>query len=211
LDHATKAAATGVVVRPLFRNLVNRYAVSLGLLFVPPFAALYALTAQGGDWMYIVLVQAVITVAAFVLIQAVQRVKIVIVEDGFVETPLLTRPVHIPRSAMSSIRIVPVTDGNSAQFHNQLFLQDSEGVTLMRMRGRIWGNEAVDRVAGVFDLPVVRDDVPKVMAELRKDPLVQLYWFERHPYMWAIGMAAIAVAVFAPVLTLIESLINVGS
>jgi hypothetical protein len=208
MHRPTIATAEGrVVLRPLIRSLRARYSLSIALLLGPPLATLFVLTRHDDGWHYILLVTVILTIGGLLLSRVLKRAQIEIIDDGVIETLPFTGRVRIPRGEITSIRIIPVTDGNSATSFDQLFLQDSQGATRLRMRGQLWGRESVDSVAAAFDVPVTRGDVPKVMAEVRRDGLVRLYWHERHPVLRAAMIAILTVVALGPVLWFIQSLI----
>ncbi|THG29901.1 hypothetical protein [Naasia lichenicola] len=205
--HADLLAGEGTVIRPLVSTLTRRYAVSATCLIVPPLTALYALTVSNGTWGYIVLLQVVMLAISIFLRRILARAKVVFSPHGFTETDLFGPPMVTRREEMRSILLIPVTDGNSSSSFDHLFLLDADDRVRLRMRGRFWGEEALRTVVSLYELPVTRIAETRTLTDLRGDFSRYLFWRERHPYLLALFMAVGIVALFGPVLWMIETLL----
>ncbi len=205
--HADVLAGERTVIRPLVSTLTKRYAISATCLILPPLAALYALTVPNGTWGYIVLLNVVMLAISIFLRRILARAEVVFTPDGITETDLFGPPMVTRRDEMRSILLIPVTDGNSSVTFDHLFLLDENDRVRLRMRGRFWGKEALRTVVSLYELPVTRIAETRTLSDLRGDFSRYLFWRERHPYLLALFMAVGIVALFGPVLWLIDTLL----
>ncbi|THG30051.1 hypothetical protein [Naasia lichenicola] len=194
-----------VVVRPLISKLLTRYWISALCMGLPPVITLYVFSLAAGEWAYVLLLHVIPTAIGFVLTMSLRRSRVVLSPEGITETDLFTAPVSTPRAEMSSILMVPVTDGNSSTAHNHLFLFDHDGRTRLRMRGAFWGEEALENVVRSFDLPVVRVEKVATMSDLRAEYGSAIYWRERHPYLLGVVIGIGIVVLTGPVLWMVDS------
>lgn len=81
---------------------------------------------------------------------------------------------------VASAALITVYDEGSLQPTPHLFLLDSAGHTLLRMRGRYWRDDQMRLVAGHFGVPVTEAVEPVTSRELRMQHAARLTWTERH-------------------------------
>ena len=204
---AATASAQTVRVRPLVSRLTSRYWLSAHCLALPPLITLYVFTAGSGRWGYVLLLHVVLIAIGLVLTWCLARAKIDLTPEGIDETDLFTKPAFTRRAEMTSVLLVPVTDGNSTAAHEHLFVIDERGRTRLRMRGQFWGPEALASVVAAYDLPVVRVDGVKTMADLRSEYSQYIFWRERHPYLLAVCVAVGIIVLIGPILWMTQTLL----
>jgi hypothetical protein len=129
-------------------------------------------------------VTAVYALAAFLL----SRVSMSIARDGVIERGFFLTN-RVPSKRIESVLILNTYRGNSLDTVLQLFLLDTNGMPLLRMRGQFWSRDSIEAMANAFDVPVRRVDGPLSRAALRRDHFALLYWFERWPWLGALVLA----------------------
>jgi len=204
---ATTLPSQTVRVRPLVSRLTSRYWLSAHCLALPPLITLYVFSAGSGRWGYILLLHLLLLAVGSVLTWCLARAKVDLTPDGIDETDLFTKPAFTRRAEMASILLVPVADGNSTAAYDHLFVIDERGRTRLRMRGQFWGPEALSSVVAAYNVPVIRADGVKTMAELRSEYSPYIFWRERHPYLLAVCVAVAIVVLIGPILWMAQTLL----
>ena len=200
-------ARSALVVHPFWRRVATTMSLSVGLAIVPPFAALYWLTASNGHWPTVLLVHAVTLAAIGAAAVRVRHVVIKIDSRGIRERGYLGRLVVTPPEHIASVLILSVLSGSSAETTTQLFVLDHRGRTRLRMRGQYWSEDALRSVEQALDVPVQRLAAPITHAELRAMHGRKLFAYERHTGLAFTLIALVATAVAVPVFVVIESLL----
>jgi hypothetical protein len=196
-----------VVLHPLWRRFARNGSVTVGLMILPPFAALYWLTAPTGGWPWIALIHAV-TVSVITLgAIGARSARITIDERGIRERGYFGRLIATPMSEIDSVLVVRVLAGSSQTTATQLFVLDAGGRTRLRMRGQFWSAEAIATVERVLDVPVQRIPAPLTRRELRLAFRSNLSAYERHPHLVFSTLAAVSAAVATPVFVTINRLL----
>jgi hypothetical protein len=195
------------VVHPLWSRFALTGSLTVGLVIVPPFAALYWLTVPTGGWPVILAIHAVTLAVATLGSLRVRHAVIKIDERGIRERGYLGRLVVTPPSDVASIVVVRVLLGSSVETTTQLFVLDAAGRTRLRMRGQYWSAEALRAVEAALDAPVQRIDSPLTREELLAAFGRNLYWYERHAGPAFTALAAVCAAVAVPVFTAINEVL----
>jgi hypothetical protein len=202
-----RVARSALVVHPFWRRVATTMSVAVGLAIVPPFAALYWLTAATGKWPAVLAVQAVTMLAITAAAIRVRHVVIKIDSRGIRERGYFGRLVVTPPEEIDSVLILSVLAGSSAETTTQLFVLDRHGRTRLRMRGQYWSEDALRDVEHALDVPVQRLPAPLTRRELRVLHGRNLLGYERHPALAFTAVALAAAAVAVPVFVEIESLL----
>jgi hypothetical protein len=70
----------------------------------------------------------------------------------------------------------------AAEPRRQLFVLDTDGRVLLRMRGDYWSTESIHSVAEhLVTVPVEHVENALTLEELQRTNPLMLYWFERRP------------------------------
>ncbi len=197
------SASTGVVVRPRAQIFSQTRLVAAALI-LPVFAAMFWFAIPRGTWprVIIALLFVVLLYAAGAVL--LRGVSIRITHDGLIERGYFIHNNRIPAKRIATALVVDVYRGASTDTTRQLFLLDSTGELLLRMRGEFWSNDDIDAVTRAFDVPVQQRQDPVTAARLRAELPELLYWFERWPWVGGLAIAG-AIALLALVLIALMS------
>ncbi len=187
------------VVRPR-SQVLGQTRIVAGALILPVFAAMLWFALPRGTWPRVIIaflfVLALYLAGAFLL----RHVSIRLTSGGLIERGFFFHDNRIPAKRIATAYLVDVYRGVSTETNRQLFLLDSTGELLLRMRGEFWTDADLERVATAFDVPIRHLPDPVTAAQLRAESPELLYWFERWPW---VGGLCVAGAISLLALTLI--------
>lgn len=188
-DAVTQQAAprTDVLLRPV-SQLRGQTRVIAAALLIPVFAAVFWFSIPRGTWPRVLVALAVVTVVYALASFLLSRVAMSIGRDGVTERGVV-RDNRVPSKRIESVLILTTYRGQSLDIVPQLFLLDTNGLLLLRMRGQFWSSQSIEAMACAFDVPVRRIDEPLSGAALRRDYEHLTYWFERWPWLGALVLA----------------------
>lgn len=201
------ARRSAVVVRPTRRILQRRGSLAIALITLPPFLALYWLTAATGGWRYVLVVHALTVAVVLLAAWRVRRISITIDEDGIRRCDALGRDRFTPAADVRSAVVVRVLSANSEGTTPHLFVLDGTGRAVLRMRGSFWSRVGLAAVERALDVPVQHLPSPVGKREFRLGFWRNLDFHERHPAVTAALFGAAGVLVATPVLVEINSLL----
>ena len=192
--------AERVKLRPhedLFRQGVVAY-----LAFMAPvFVVLYVLTIPRGPWVAVLVTHAIAIVLFIVVSVLYFRVAIWVDRTGITEIGLLGRTTRIEAADIGSLFLVEMFEASGTHTLPQLFVRDSAGKQVMRMRGQFWSKASMDTVVATLEVPKEASDQAVSSRELRDEYPGLLYWFERRPVIAALafgaGVAIVAAIVYS--------------
>jgi hypothetical protein len=176
------------VVRPRVQ-IIRQTRLAAAALILPVFAAMLWFAIPRGTWPRVIIAFAFVLALYFLGAALLRGVSIQVNGDGLVERGFFRHQNRIPAKRIATALVVDVYRGSTAETNRQLFLIDSTGELLVRMRGEFWTNDDIEAVAAAFGVPLRQAADPITAAQLRRDLPELLYWFERWP--WA-GRLAIA-------------------
>ena len=157
-------------------------------LLIPVFAAVFWFSIPRGTWPRVLVALAVVIAVYALASFLLSRVSMSIARDGVIERGFFFTN-RVPSKRIESVLILNSYRGNSLDTVLQLFLLDTNGMPLLRMRGQFWARDSIETMADAFDVPVRRVDEPVSAAVLRRDYWPLLYWFERWPWLGALVLA----------------------
>ena len=187
---STRPRTTATIVRPR-AQLVAQTRLVAAALILPIMAAMLWFAIPRGTWPRVIIAFAFVLAIYATGAALLRAVSIRLDHDAIVERGFFLRENRIPAKRVASAVILDVYRGASSETSRQLFLLDSAGVLLLRMRGEFWSNDDIETVATAVDVPVRRRPDPLTSAQLRAELPELLYWFERWP--WAGRLAAAGV------------------
>lgn len=196
-----------LVIRPVWSRVVITGSSSVGLVVLPPFLALYWLTAPTGRWPTVLAIHALTLTAVAVAALRIRCAAVRIDARGIQESRYLGRFAVTPRREIDAVIVVRVLAASSLDTESHLFVLDRAGRTRLRMRGNRWPADALSAVEQALEAPVQRPPAPLTRRELRIGFRPNLDWHERHPRVVATATALLCTAIAAPVFAAINSLI----
>ncbi len=192
-----------VVIRPRVQ-LIRQTRLAAAALILPVFAAMLWFSLPRGTWLRVAIAFAFVLALYLAGAALLRGVSIRLGPDGLVERGYFRRQSRIPAKRIATALVIDVYRGVSAETDRQLFLVDTTGELLVRMRGEFWTNEAIETVAAAFDVPIRREADPVTAAQLRHDHAELLFWFERWPWAGRLAIAGV-IALLALILIALMS------
>jgi hypothetical protein len=196
-------SSVATVLRPR-EQISSQTRLVVAALTLPILAAMLWFSIPRGTWPRVII--AFLFVAALYAIGTwlLRGVSIRIERDALVERGFFRHDNRIPAKRIATALVIDVYRGVSAETHRQLFVLDTSGELLLRMRGEFWTDDDIDAVASAYDVPVRRMPDPITAARLRAESPDLLYWFERWP--WVGGLSVVgAISLLALVLIALMS------
>jgi len=176
------------LIRPM-RRLLHQGLIATLAFLVPSFGALYFLTVPNGPWPVVVVTQVFFSLLLLLACWAYFRVAIWVSAEGITERGFFGTVTSVPAEDIHSILLAHTFHGGGAETLPQLFVCDSDGTQLVRLRGQFWSPEAMAAVTDGLGIAATDLGEPVTNRELLEQYPGLLYWFERRPYL---GMAAFA-------------------
>lgn len=168
------------VLRP-HRHLFTRGVVAILALTTPVFAVLYWLSIPTGGWPLVLIAHMLVVGVTILCVYSFFSVTITLGAHGVRERGFFGRVVEVSPAQVGSILLVQLYESSTLDTLPQLFITDTEGRLLIRMRGQFWSLDDMERVAEELDVPVTRPQESMTLAQLRRTSPELLYWFERVP------------------------------
>lgn len=199
----TQRSATARIVRPRAQIFSQTRLVAAALI-LPIFAAMFWFAIPRGTWPRVIIALVFVVVVYTAGSLLLRGVSIRIGHDGLIERGFFVHDNRIPAKRIATALVLDVYRGATTETNRQLFLLDSSGELLMRMRGEFWSNDDIEVVASAFDVPVQRRDDPITSVTLRAELPDLIYWFERWPWVGGLAIAG-AISLLALVLIALMS------
>lgn len=169
-----------LIVRPHKTLLRDTLFVFLAFC-VPTFAVLYWLNIPTGTWLPVLVAQAFITLFYVLSLVASYRIMIRIDETTISERGFFRPLTSFPLDTVGGMVLLEMYAGGALDTNLQLFVTDTAGKLLIRMRGQFWSRDDIDSLANEIDKPIVRVQEPVTLADINHLRPELLYWFERRP------------------------------
>lgn len=190
------------------RSLFWQAVAGVLAFLVPVSSTLYFLTVPSGPWPAVLASQCLVVVAFLLAYLAYRRTGFWVSRRGIIERGFFGRWTSAPVENIDAIILANTYRGSGADTAPQLFLCDSDGKQLLRMRGQFWSEANMRVVSDVLDIPLTELGESVSTSELLDTYPGLLYWFERHPVIIAVltilGVIAIALA-FSFAITLMQA------
>lgn len=177
------------VIRPV-RQLFRQGITAVIALTTPVFAVLYWMSLPSERWPIVLAVHLAVVTLTGALILGYLGASIQVSPNGIRERGFFGRVRTWPLSQIGSILVLEVYRDSALDTQPQLFVCDSDGRLLVRMRGMFWSRADMDAVIEQLDVPIEISDATFTTADLRRTRPELLYWFERLPRFSAIWVRA---------------------
>ncbi len=188
---------TGVATRVLRprAQILAQARIVVAALTLPIFTAMLWYAIPRGSWPRVVIAFGFVLLLYAAAVLLLRSVSIRVEHDAVVERGFIARS-RVPLKRVASAIVLDVYRGPSSETTRQLFLVDTAGELLLRMRGEFWAGDDIEAVATAVDVPVQRRLDPVTASAVRREMPELLYWFERWPWVGALaaagGIAALA-------------------
>jgi hypothetical protein len=167
------------------RSVLRRSAIAAAAFLVPSTVILYVLTVPNGPWIFVSSTELVILIGLFFAWIGFRRAGVWVGPKGIAERGFFGAERYVPVEEVASIVFVDKFEARQSDPIPQLFVCDSKGRQLIRMRGQFWPRKALKLVSETLPVPVTEVSDPVTAAELLEEYPGLLYWFERHPVVAA--------------------------
>ena len=162
----------------------------------PVFLTLYVLTVPEGRWAPFLVVHIVLLLLFGAALHRLKGAGIELSPDGIRERAYFMSVVTTPVDTIASVTVIRVFDSLSNDISYQLFMVDSSGRTVLRVRGQLWHRADLARITNFYSVPVDAPQEVLTGRELRRQHGGKLSWFERHALitrtLLVLGFLAIA-------------------
>jgi hypothetical protein len=190
--------AERVRLRP-HAHLFSQGIIAVVAFMTPVFVVLYVITLPRGPWEAVLVTQVLATAAVVLAAVSYFRIAIWVDRSSITEIGFFGRRTKVEVDRIGSVFVVEVFEASGTRTLPQLFVRDSEGRQLVRMRGQFWSRESMDRVLATLEVPSVEQDHSVSTRELRDEHPGLLYWFERRPVIAALVFTGVTIVVGAVV------------
>lgn len=153
------------VLRPR-QQLAARGLIAALALLVPLLIVLYWLTIPRDTWMFVAAVQLGLTVLAVVALFGVRRMRVAVTASRLESRNLLGRVTAIDTSEIASVVLVDLYQSGTLDTLPHLYLLDSAGAVLLRLRGQVWPRSGLEELIDTLGVAVVRPPDPLTLADL---------------------------------------------
>ncbi|GGE98466.1 hypothetical protein [Mycetocola zhadangensis] len=176
---ATDTTTVTVHVR---RSLLAQGIAALLALSIPIMIVLYWLTIPAGTWGWVGGAQAVVLVAVLIAAYRYTRASVTVTPTSVVEVRFFGGENHTKIEDIERVIMLEMHRTMASQSRLQMFVLDSNGRPLLRMRGEYWSRNSINRIAAqLSSAPIEHIDHPVTLDELQTSRPEMLYWFERRP------------------------------
>ncbi|PWC07664.1 hypothetical protein [Mycetocola zhujimingii] len=172
---------TTVTVR-VRRGLLAQGIIALLALSVPIMIVLYWLTIPAGTWGWVGAAQFTLLVAVLIAGYRYTRVSITATPTTLCEVRFFGGVTLTDIADVERVIMLEMHRTMASQPRLQMFVLNSSGKPLLRMRGEYWTRNSINRIAAQLStVPIEHIDHPVTLDELQTTRPEMLYWFERRP------------------------------
>jgi len=191
-----------LTVRPR-RSLVTTALLSIVLIMIPIFGALYWFGIEHNAWMPVFVVHLVVVALCLGMLFRQLSIYTAVDSTHLSGRGIFSPMVRVPLDAIASVHLVSTYLGQGAEPARQILVLDAAGRRLFRMRGNYWRAADLDAVAAALPVAptVVRE--PMSLPEFFRAYPGSAYWFENRPVLAGTLIGLMFVAVIAVALVVI--------
>jgi hypothetical protein len=189
-------------------TVLRRSAIAAFAFLIPSTVVTFLLTIPNGALLFVFAIEIAVLIALVFSVFRFSRAGFWVGTSGIAERGFFGTTRFVPVHEIGSIVVVEKFENIESDPIPQLFVCDSHGKQLIRMRGQFWTRKSMDFVSETLPVPVNEVVDPISAAELLAEYPGLLYWFERHPVVAATVFAA-AIVVGGVVLYAILSAVGV--
>lgn len=181
-----------VHVRPR-RSLLTTAFFSILLVTVIIFGVLYWFSIEHGTWRIVLVLNIVVVVASVAVLLRQLSVFTEVTETELVGRGIFSPVERVPRSAITSVALVPTYVGQAPEPVTQLLARDAEGKPLFRMRGNFWNPGDLEAVAAALNVPVTTVSETLSLRDFFRLYPGSAYWFENRPIVRVLVLGVLVV------------------
>ena len=146
---------------------------------------MYVLTVPNGPWVYVLVTELVALAGIAASAILLSRAGIWIGRDAIAERGFFGSTRVVPVDDIGSIVLVQTFEDEGIDSLPQFFVCDAAGKQLIRMRGQYWSRKKMNAVGKLLRIVPTEIHDPVSSKELLEEYPGLLYWFERHPRLFA--------------------------
>ncbi|MDB6425652.1 hypothetical protein [Curtobacterium sp. 20TX0008] len=177
-----------VVLRPR-RSLVRSTVLSVVCSAVPLAVALVWASLPERWWVLVAGLVVSVAVLVGVLFVRLGQAFLGIDADVVALNAVLTPNRRIARERIDRLVVTPTYGASPDRTTRELLAFDADGTHLFRLRGDVWGDDALDRVVEVLGVPVEHERRPVHVREATRRWPTSRTWYERRGGVLAVGAA----------------------
>jgi hypothetical protein len=190
----------GVVAHP--RASLLRNALWSVLLFsIPLYGALYILGGPRGSWLVLLGTQ-LLGIGLCGLVWKRYRSISVIVTDSRIEEQGLFFRRRFPVADIRAVTLFQIYRSSSAEVQRQLVVVDGQDKRLLRMRGMLWSEWEMRRVAEAIGVPLAEPTEILTARSFAVGHPQYVDWYERNRLLAGVVLTALLVAAIGVVVGL---------
>lgn len=174
---------------------------------VPISTVLYFLTVPDGPWVSVLVSQVIVVIAFGLAVFSFRRTGFWVSRMGISERGFFGRWSYVPIEKIDLILLANTYRGSGSDTAPQLFICDTDGKQLLRMRGQFWSVDNMRLVGDALDIPITELGESVSTSELLDSHPGLLYWFEKHPLVVAL-VILVTVVVAAVLLDLLVNFVR---
>ncbi|TFD61556.1 hypothetical protein E3T39_05790 [Cryobacterium suzukii] len=153
------------VLRPR-RKLVARSIIAALSLLGPVLIVLYWLTIPRDTWIFVAAVQLGLTILGVMAGLGARKVCVTVTAGRLESRNLLGRVTTFGTAEIASVVLVDLYQSGLVDTLPHLYLLDSAGDVLLRLRGQVWPRSGLENIIDTLGVAVVRPPDPLTVAEL---------------------------------------------
>jgi len=176
-----------VVLRPQRSAFYQGLSSTLAFL-VPLSSSFYFTGAFAGPRVAIFGCQLAIVTAALIATIFFFRTQIRVDVSGIAERGFFGRWLYVPAHQIDMILIGRTYRSSGTDTAAQLFICDSDGQQLLRLRGQFWSTNSMRVLAETLEMPTTQLGSAVTTKELLDRYPHLLYWFEKQPIVVTLGI-----------------------
>jgi hypothetical protein len=179
-------SSADVVIRPR-AALVRSTALSIGFSAVPIAVAVIWVAVPHGPWLVVTAVVGLFVAAVSAVFLRLRASFVAVDPDRVAIRGVLSARRSFSRSQVHELVLAATQGAVVDRTSRELVAVDVHGDALFRMRGEVWGDDGIDRLADTLDVRTTRLDRPMSARELtRRWPGIRA-WYERPRAFLVVG------------------------
>ncbi|TFD66449.1 hypothetical protein [Cryobacterium ruanii] len=148
------------------RRLVARTVIATLALLVPLSLVMYWLTIPSDTWIFVTVVQFGLVILGAAGVFGARTMCVTVTTERVESRNLLGRVTTLATADITSVVLVNLYQSGTLDTLPHLYLLDSAGEVLLRLRGQVWPRSGLEEMVDTLGVAVVRPPDPLTEADL---------------------------------------------